>query len=482
MGKLIDALRTEDATTLNGMTTNSTSLNHCVDFFFQAGAIRGKGADRVTSIFSKAYNEDPLTAMKLAFWVRDVRGGAGERQVFKDIVTYLASNHEESISKNLALISEFGRWDDILTLIGTSLEANALDIIATALKNGNQLIAKWLPRPNVKNRVKKNQARVIRKYLDLTPGDYRRLLSGLSNTVEQSMCAKEFSNIDYSKIPSKAMADYLKAFGKNDYDRFSAYITSLEKGETKVNASAVYPYDIIKSLNASGNHKLPNEQWKALPNYLEGNKELLLPVCDVSSSMSCSAGSNKNLSCMDVCISLGMYISERNLGPFKDAFLTFHESPSLEVLNGSLSDRYNQLRRAKWGGSTNLEATFKLVLDKAIANNVSQEDMPTMILILSDMEFNQAISGYRSGNWNPTAQKMIEKMYSDSGYKMPKIAFWNLNARSGNSPVAFDKEGTALVSGFSTSILKSLLSGKDMTPQSMMMDVVNSERYNSITV
>jgi hypothetical protein len=215
----------------------------------------------------------------------------------------------------------------------------------------------------------------------------------------------------------------------------------------------------------------------------------MLPVVDVSGSMSCSAGNNPNITCMDVAISLGLYISERNVGPFKDAFVTFSSNPELQVLSGSLSDRYNQLKSAEWAMSTNLESVFKLVLNQAKKHNVSETEMPTMIIILSDMEFDQA-NNSRSNwfgettthDWNPTAQQMIEKMYSDAGYTMPKIVYWNLNARNANFPVKFDTQGTALVSGFSPALLTSLLSGKDLTPESMMFEVVNSQRYEPITI
>jgi hypothetical protein len=320
--------------------------------------------------------------------------------------------------------------------------------------------------------------------MGMSPKEYRKMLSENSNTVEQLMCAREFSLIDYSKLPSKAMSDYMKAFSKNDLARFQEYLSKVEKGEVKINAGAVYPYDIIKNLK-QGNTKGADVQWNALPNYMENNNERVLPLVDVSGSMEQSAGGNANVSCMDVAISLGLYISERNVGPFQDAFITFHESPSLEVVKGSLSERYRQMARARWGGSTNLESAFKLILTKAVASKVAPEEMPTMMLVLSDMEFNEAV-GSRwggAGTWNPTAQQMIEKMYKDAGYEVPKIVYWNIQSRGDNNkPVQFDKNGTALVSGFSPALLTNLLAGKEMTPLAMMMSVIGSERYASVTV
>lgn len=479
MTKLIDAIRTNDARTENGMATHSTTLNMCVDLFFTIGAMRGQDKKRLINTFTKAYAEDALTATKLLFWARDIRGGAGERQIFRDIITYLAtSKHKATLRKNLALISEYGRWDDLLPLIGTPVEKEALDLIANALKEGNGLCAKWMPRPNVKNREKKRWANAVRKHMGMTPKAFRKMLVEHTNVVETLMCQKEFGAIEYGKIPSKAMSDYMKAFGRNDYERFSAYLNSVDKGEAKINAGAVYPYDITKNLRF-GSKSGADTQWNALPNYMEGNNERLLPMVDVSGSMSCSAGGNPNVSCMDVAISLGLYISERNEGPFKDAFITFTGNPELHVLKGTLSERYAQMKR-QVAYNTDLEKAFRMVLNNAVANNVPAEEMPTMILVLSDMEFdNSSVRGMKS----TTAQQMISELYRQAGYEMPKLVYWNIQSRNGNNnPVQFNESGTALVSGFSPALLTNLLAGKDMTPYAMMMNVIGGERYAPITV
>jgi hypothetical protein len=487
MTTLLAAMQTENSFTENGMTTNSSSLNDCVNLFFQIGAMRGKDKQVLINTFVKAYNENALTAMRLLFWARDVRGGAGERQIFRDIVQYLANTQTKSLSKNLSLFSEYGRWDDLLVLIGTKLENEALGVIKKGLEDKNGLCAKWLPRPNVGNREKKRQASAIRKYLGLTPKEYRKALSELSNTVEQLMCSKNWNAIEYSKLPSKAMSDYMKAFSKNDLERFQAYLEAVKSGDAKINAGAVYPYDITKNMK-HGSSDGANVQWTALPNYMTGNTERLLPVVDVSGSMDCSAGGSQSVTCMDVSISLGLYISERNVGQFKDAFVTFSSDPQLQILSGSLSERYNQLASAEWGMSTNIQAVFELILNQGKKHNVPESEMPTMILILSDMEFNSATNSNngwgesRKHNWGPTAQQMIEAMYSDAGYTMPKIVYWNLNARNNNFPVQFDESGTALVSGFSPALLTNLLSGKDLSPVSMMNQVVNSARYEAVAI
>lgn len=473
--EFLDALRQEDMVTENGMATNSTSLNACVDLFFNIGAMRGQDKQRLIATFSKAFNEDPKRAMKLLFWARDVRGGAGERQVFKDILVYLAENHDLVLRPNLHLIPEYGRWDDLLVLVGTYLEKEAMTLISDALINENGLCAKWMPRKGA-------VAEKLRKFTGMSPKQYRKSLVGLTNVVETKMCAKDWNSIDFGKLPSVASARYQKAFGKNAYESYSAYIASLVKGEAKINAGAVYPYDVTKSLNY-GNSSVANEQWKALPNYMEGANDMILPVVDVSGSMSCPAGGSKSVTCMDVAISLGLYISERNVGPFKDAFITFSSKPQLQVLSGSLNDRYTQMSNSDWGMSTDLEATFKLILDQATKHKLSQDKMPNKILILSDMEFNAAVysGGYstrlKGGTWNPTAQQMIEQMYADAGYKVPQIVYWNIQSRNGGVPVAFDTQGTALVSGFSPAIMTSLLGGDIESPQQIMDKTILSERY-----
>jgi hypothetical protein len=230
---------------------------------------------------------------------------------------------------------------------------------------------------------------------------------------------------------------------------------------------------------------LANEQWKALPNYMEGSTELVLPLVDVSGSMDCSVGGNPNLTCMEVAISLGMYISERNEGAFKDMFMTFSSNPEIQKLMGPLSDRYNQLARAKWGMSTNLEAAFKTILNQAVKFGVPQEEMPTKILILSDMEFDSATSsGWgNESDWNPSAMSMIDEMYTNAGYVKPGIIFWNLHSNGGNFPARFDEVGTALISGFSPSILKSVLNNPNsLTPVNIMNETVHSERYEPVKV
>lgn len=478
MSRLMEALQTENTTTTNGMTTNSSTLNECVNLFFSIGAMRGKNKENVISLFSKAFAEDPRTAMRILFWSRDVREGAGERQIFRDVMSYLVTNHPQAVKANLDLIPEYGRWDDVHGLFGTELEGDAISLLVQGLKDANGLTAKWMPR-------KGEVFNKVRKALKVTPKELRQLVVSLSNTVEQKMCSNRWDEIEYPKTPSLAMSRYNKAFGRNDRERFTEFIQSLKRGEVKVNAGALYPYDITKNLRFGGNQDLANEQWDALPNWMEGSDELILPMVDVSGSMGVSVGGNANLTCMEVAISLGMYISERNEGAFKDMFMTFSSNPQIQKLLGPLSDRYRQLARADWGMSTNLEAAFKTILNQAVRFNIPQDEMPSKVLILSDMEFNQATGGGWRGesDWNPSAMAMIDEMFTNAGYTRPGIIFWNLKSNGGNFPARFDETGTALVSGFSPSVMKAVISNPDsLTPINIMNETVNSERYEPVTV
>ena len=467
MTTLLEALQTEDTTTLNGMVTNSTSKDANVDLFFHIGGMRGQDP---ISLFVKAFVEDPLTALKVTFWCRDVRGGAGERQLFRDVVTYLALQAPEVLKKNIHLFPEYGRWDDVLTLLGTPLEEDVLDLIGHGLTQGDGLLAKWLPR-------KGPIANKIRKYLGVSPKVYRKTLVGLSQTVEQSMCAKKFEDIDYEKVPSLAMSRYIQSFYRNDESRFSEFKNRLAEGTAKVNAGALYPYDITKAIEygSDSDNTVQESQWDSLPNYMEGSEKRVLPLVDVSGSMDCPVGGNPNLTCMNVAISLGLYISERNEGIFKDAFITFSEHPTLEYLKGTIAQRLHSLVTASWGYNTNLERVFELVLNQAVKHDVSPDEMPTDILILSDMQFDEATDSEQ------TAYKMIREKFNDAGYELPNIIFWNLNSY-GDVPVAFDEDGTALISGFSPSILKSVLAGDEMNPLSIMMETIGSSRYDLVTI
>jgi hypothetical protein len=445
--------------TENGMKTFDSSKNSLVDLFFMIGASRGKDLSKQ---FITALKQDETLALRLLMWARDVRGGAGERDVVRTILLALEKNYPEALDRILPHLADFGRWDDLLIFKTKEVKAKAFTLIGNALREKNGLAAKWMPRQGP-------LAVEIRTFFGMSPKFYRKSLVEMSKTVEQNMCANTWDEINYSHVPSLASARYQKAFKKHDPVGYEAYKAKLTTGEAKVNASAVYPYDVIKSRRFGGDDKVIQAQWDALPNYI--GDELVLPVCDVSGSMSTSVGGNANLTCMDVCVSLGLYLADKNTGPFKDMFLTFSTKSKLQVLKGNLIDKLNQLQSSDWDMSTNLHSAFEAILGYAVKGNVSANDMPKYILVMSDMQFNQC------AKHDDSAMQMIERKFAEAGYTVPNIVFWNLNAKADQVPVKFDKKGVALVSGFSPAIMQSILAAEDLDPASVMMQTLNSPRY-----
>jgi len=455
------------ARTQNGMKALKSTLSNTTDLFFKIGASRGKN---ITGQFSKAYAEDREMALRVAQWARDVRGGAGERELYRQVLKHLEKNNKDELltTRILENTAEIGRWDDLLIFTDAAVKEKAYGLIRKALEDGNGLCAKWMPR-------KGPVARELRESFAWSPKFYRKRLVELTKVVETQMCAKEFDSINFSHVPSLAMSRYSKAFGKNAPEAFTKYKEALKKGDpkvAKVNAGAVYPYDIIKNVRR-GDSALADEQWKALPNFM--GDASVLPIVDVSGSMTRKAGghqSKSDITCLDVAVSLGLYCSDKNTGPFKDVFLTFSSKPKFVTVTGSLSQKVKTMERSDWEMSTNLHAAFDEILRVAVSNNVAREDMPKVLLIMSDMQFN-CCTGF-----DDRAIQMIRRKYNDADYEMPNVVFWNINAYE-NVPVHFDEKGTALVSGFSPSIMKAVLAADmdSMTPEAVMKKAVMSDRY-----
>ena len=460
------AVQSQEVTTTNGMPAFKTTMNACVDLFFKIGAMRGK--DPIPA-FTAAYVENPDVALRIMQWVRDIRGGSGERELFRQILAHLEVTDSKSAQKLIMQIPEIGRWDDMLKLKNPVLKNFAFGLIKVALENGNGLCAKWMPR-------KGPVANELRAFLEFSPKRYRKTLVTLTNVVETPMCAKEWDTIDFSHVPSVAAGRYKKAFARNASFAYAKYAEALVAGETKVNAGAVYPYDVLKgSMSRYGRADLGTSeravllaQWAALENYVGDAK--ILPMVDVSGSMSTPAGRNATVSCMDVAVSLGLYLAEKNTGEYKDTFLTFTDVPELVHLKGDVLQKMDQMSNHV-GYSTNLEAAFKKVLSVAVQGKVAPEHMPSYVLILSDMQFDQCMHS------DVNAFKMINMQYEAAGYAVPKIVFWNLNAHD-NAPTRFNQAGVALISGFSPSIMKTVLKAENFDPINIMLDTVMIDRYN----
>jgi hypothetical protein len=467
--------------TLNGAKAYKSTLNKCLDLFGKIAACRND-VKQAQKLFAHAYAENPETATRILFWARDIRGGQGEREVFRNLFKYLVEDNGEIGVKLVSLVPVYGRWDDLLVLENTSawetvLNAiqNQMNLDRVSFKAGApvSLLAKWMPSINASSKDSKRLGRKIAAHLGMTEREYRKVLSNLRthiNVVEKAMCSKEWSVIDYSKLPSRAAFMYRKAFAKQDADRYAAYLNAVEKGEAKINAATLYPYDIVEQYLYKGarNDKTIDLQWEALPNYMEGKEFNGLVVADVSGSMMGRP--------MAVSISLAMYIAERNTAQvWKNKFLTFSAQPELQSIVGStIGKRVENLSRAAWQMNTDLMAVFKTVLDAGVKNNVPAEDMPQKLIIVSDMQFDQCCRSNKRTNF-----EQIQKLYRKAGYEMPQLVFWNVNSY-GNVPIEAHDTGTCLVSGCSPSILKSVLTDSVITPIDTMNETVYNERYDAV--
>lgn len=467
----------------NGMKAKKSSLNAAVDFYAAAGSVE---ANEILSLFVPAYREDPNVAMVLAFYLRDIRGGAQKRQSFRNILAWLDEQRAPELVKVIHLLPKYGRFDDMMFFKSDAARKVAIAVWSKELQAGNALAAKWIPRkPKVYGKDVLTFIKGLRIKMGFTSEkEWRRYISKMSNTVEQKMSAGQWREINLSHVPSRAMNMYKKAFQKRMPDEFAQYTQILSKPEVakemgvKVNASVLLPHEIVNRRNMhaarvdNNQLNLMNAQWEALPNFFpkdeEGNPipQNILPMVDVSGSMTCKLANQPQYTCMDMSIAMGMYISGKNTGVWKDVVMTFSTRPELIKLNGNLDvlGRYQELESIDWGGSTDLEAAMQRLLDTAKKNNVPQSDMPTVLTIISDMNFNEATHIEN----NPTAWKMMRTMFKEAGYTMPLIVFWNAN-HNGSFAVKHDKNGAAMVSGYSPTALVDFLGNlNDLSPIKVM--------------
>lgn len=462
------AVQSQSTRTTNGMKAFQGTGEACVDLFYKIGALRN--GDPIGP-FRSALNDNEDLALRILQWGRDIRGGAGEREVFRKILSWLESNRPDLAEKVLKKIPEVGRWDDIFVLKTPELKEKAFIMLGDALRAQNGLAAKWTPR-------KGPLANEIRQFFGMTPKQYRKSLVALTNVVEQQMCAKKWDDINFSHVPSVAASRYKKAFMRNAPDAYKKYVDALVKGDpsVKINASAIFPHDVLKDVLKHGNVSnasaqqlsVITAQWDSLPNYV-GDAPILAMV-DVSGSMDCSAGGT-SVTCHQVALSLGLYTADKNKGPFKDTFLTFSGDPQLMHLNGNIVQKLSQMNRSNWDMNTDVIAAFDKILKVAIEGEVADADMPKTLLILSDMQFD------RCTKFDDTAFESVKRKFEAKGYTAPNVVFWNLKDSS-NVPVKASKKGAALVSGFSPAILGTILgSPDDFTPMGMMLKAVMADRY-----
>lgn len=478
--------------TLNGCPTNITSGNACIDLFFCAGSSRNMSASDINDLVIRSYAENPDLTMKIIFFARDVRGGLGERKFFRTAVDTLVKTAPDSVKKNMQYIAEYGRFDDILPLLSTPLADDAVKFIKAqldkdidAMKNGEKvsLLAKWLPSVNTSSAEKNKQGKKLAAKLGMRECQYRKTLSALRRYIDiiENRLRESDYTFKYEIQPSRAMLKYRKAFIRNDKERYTEYINMVNSGEKKINAGCLYPYDIVR---ACMGYNIPDTeisaldaQWKALPEIGSSANENSLVVLDGSGSMYCNYFAKDGIRPIDAAISLGIYFAERNKGAFANNFITFSMHPKLvEVKGENILDKVKYCMAFNECANTNLEAVFDLILRTAIKRRIAQAEMPEKLYIISDMEFDYCVKG----GSDATLYENMKERYAEYGYKLPEIVFWNVNSRSGNLPVTVKDNGTALVSGYTPAIFD-LVAGGEISPEKVMYDAVNAERYAPVS-
>ena len=497
--------------TENGATVYKSTTSPLLDYFAQCGALRTRNENDKRVIFDEAYRENNLLATKILFYSRDIREGLGERETFRVMLNHAAQFHPEAVIENIDLIPEYGRYDDWYVLIGTQCEADMWKAMKKRFdedwelyihKKPVSLLAKWIKTADASSKetrklgiltaiklgyrgeikVFKRKVRDLRRHIKVT---------------ETYMSANKWSDINYEAVPSKASFLYKKAFLRHDEERYTSYLDSVKKGEKKIHAATLFPYEIIREYRKKRGYDETLElQWRNLPNYVGDDNALV--VCDTSGSM--TWGFNYPL---DYSVGLAIYFAERNRGEFHNYFLEFSSESSLIKLRGeTLRQKYdNVMRDARWGGSTNLEAAFNKILKTAVSHRVPQQDMPKSLIIITDMEVNNCVS-YPSvaldrsapAFWNPLFVRKInhedeivfyeamKERYRSYGYEMPNVVFWNVSARHDTFHVKADNPNVQLISGGAATQFKNLAGIIGKTPYAAMEEIINSERYAPIKI
>lgn len=497
--------------TENGAVKRNSSGSDLYDMFALGAAYRTRSDDDCVLLFKNAYEENPSYALKCLFYIGDVREGQGERRFFRICYRWLVSYDEAAARRNLKHIPEFKRWDDLFYIcektalwndvIAIIREQLAIDV-QSLMSGPNQavsLLGKWMPSENTSSQKTRELAHAIREALGWTHKQYRTILSRLrerSKVLERLMSAGKWDEIEFDAIPSKAGIKYKNAFARHDVERMKSekavqsYEDFAKDKNTTVNAGTLYPYEVVdkavKAMNASyyrapalddTDRLIVNKYWDNLTDYFKDASLDALAVVDTSASMrACRADSPIN-----VAISLGMYCAERAKGPYAGHYVAFSRRPRLVKVEGvDFCDKVKRIYDANLCENTNIEATFDMLLDVAMRNGCTQEDLPKNIIVISDMEFDEAQGYYRWDN-KPEASTLmenIEKKWNRLGYKMPKLIFWNVDARSDNFAMEV-KDGVSFVSGCSPTIFKQVMTGK--TAFDLMYEVLNAERYAIIS-
>lgn len=490
-----DAIKHEGTKTYteNRAMAYSTTDDSLVDLFGLIGALRPRTEEEIIDKFAAAFNENQLLATKMLFYAGDVREGLGERRTFRIILKWMALNYPEIVIHNLGVIPFYNRWDSVFVLFGTPVQKDMLELVRGQLKEdidnclANKpisLLAKWMPSINTSSEKTRQMAIKLCEALGfLSFRQYRKTLSKLREhlrVVERSMSLQEWENIEYSAVPSYAMSHYNHAFGKHDFERFNAYIASLNKGETKINASVLYPYDLTKEYMERRVRRsmVVEQQWKALPNYVGDDANVLI-MADVSGSMSGRP--------METSVGLAIYFAERNNGPFSNVYMTFTGNPHFVTLNpnDTLEHKVRQVMNTDVGYNTNLEAAFDKILATAIYENVPPESLPQALVVISDMQidpyFHCGEKDNLLGKYRETSLDFVasmKKKFAHHGYELPKLVLWNVEAR--RDTFLTKSNDVLLVSGQSASTFKNLVGNLDKTAYELMVATLESDRYSPV--
>jgi len=504
--KLKTVLDQRKQLTENGAVAFETSGSALVDMNYKIPSYRDADEQTILNDFLKAYSEDPELAIKWMFYAGDIRQGLGERRLFKILVKNVLPAHPHLIS----LIPEYSRWDVVTELLDTRIKNDVAELIKDQLQKDNyamknnkpaSLMAKWLPSINTSSKETVRKATILSNLLGMPPAIYRKTLAALRkylDVTEVKACANQWDKIDYEKVPSKANLLYKEAFMKHDPERRQQFIDALSKGEVKVNAGALFPHEIVHryiSENYWGESAVKEtdyfleSMWKALPKKDAYSKPVIV-VRDGSGSMECNVSSKSKVTALDIATALAIYFSENAHADFKDKFITFSERPKLVDLSNldSLRDKVARAYKEVECSNTNIEKTFQLILDTAVANDMKQEDIPD-ILIISDMEFDASVGSNSSmatcycslQDKNPTLFDDIAKQWKTFGYELPSVTFWNVNSRTNSVPMQKNKLGVKLVSGFSQNVLD-LVMNSELTPFDALKNILTGERYSPIAL
>lgn len=483
--------------TENGAVGYRTTNHALLDMNFKVSSYRNRSDREISEDFMTAFAEDRVLAMKWLFYARDAREGLGERRLFRVCINTLARKYPELTANVVSLIAEYGRYDDLFTLLNTSLEDQVISLITSTLildmkkceagEKNVTLLAKWMPSENASSEESKKLARKFANKLGISCKDYRKMLTKLRKyigIVETTMSNREWGEIDYERVPSRANLVYNSAFLRHDEQRRRLFLSAVNKGEAKINASVLFPHDIVHKYSGGrswygwnvGAYDAGIEAlWKALPDVVDGEDSTLV-VADGSGSMtSCVGGTS--VSALEVANSLAIYFAERCRGEFKNKYITFSSVPQLVNLSGqSLRDNLQIALRHNEVANTNIKATFDLILRTAVNSHMTQEELPKNVLVISDMEFDGATCGSRV---TETLFSTIAKEFEAYGYTLPRLIFWNVCGRTNTIPVKENAAGVALVSGFSPNIVKMVM-GNTTDPYQLLVDTLNTERYQPI--